>query len=62
MFLISKREHEMAIAIAQAYIIAEMNHPDYFDPGASATAAAFASYYEEALRQLNGDFPDDELT
>ena len=52
----------MAIAIAQAYIIAEMNHPDYFDPGASATAAAFASYYEEALQQLNGDFPDDELT
>ncbi|MFS0952424.1 hypothetical protein ACFC3A_12470 [Enterococcus thailandicus] len=57
----SKREHDIAVAIAQEHLRLEMQQPDYMDLGAGVSAASFELYYTEALEQLEGDFPDSPL-
>ncbi|WP_317944525.1 hypothetical protein [Carnobacterium maltaromaticum] len=58
----SKREHEMAIAVAQTLLSKELDD-ELRDSGliiydAGVSAASFATYYETALDQFENDYPD----
>lgn len=57
----SKREHDIAVAIAQEHLHLDMQQPDFVDLGAGVSAAAFELYYSEALEQVEGNHPDEEL-
>lgn len=57
----SKREHDIAVAIAQEHLHLDMQQPDFVDLGAGVSAATFELYYSEALEQIEGNYPDEDL-
>ncbi len=59
--MISKREHDIAVAVAQAHLIYDMNQTDYMDLGAGVSAETFTLYYDAALEQIKDSYPDEDL-